>query len=462
MSKLWVGRAGGEINEAAESFNASIGFDKRFLKEDVSGSIAHAAMLGKQGIISDDDAGAIIDALVSILDDVQKGVLSVDESAEDVHTFVEGELIKRIGDAGKKLHTARSRNDQVALDMKLFARGECDAISEKLLTLVDALADKAEEYKGAVMSGYTHMQRAQPVTFGHHLAAYCYMFLRDVDRLADARKRLNLSPIGSAALAGTTFPTDRAYEAEALGFDGVVENSMDGVSDRDYVVEISACLALVMTHLSRLSEEIVLWSSWEFGYVALSDDFTTGSSIMPQKKNPDIAELARGKTGRVYGDLVSILTVLKSLPLAYNKDMQEDKEGFFDAVDTVKACLDVYAPMIRGMIARTDKMEQAAKEGYINATDLADYLTKKGVPFREAYKIVGEIVRDAAAKGVTLEEIPLTEYKTKHALFDEDLYHEISLAVCVNKRTSEGGTAVSSVEKQILSIREKVKQARGE
>jgi len=460
MSKLWAGRASGEINEAAESFNASIGFDKRFLKEDIAGSIAHASMLGRQGIISPEDAERIIAGLGGILEDIAKGVLQVDESAEDVHTFVENTLIARIGEAGKKLHTARSRNDQVALDMKLFARGECDAITERLSKLVAALADKAEEYKGAVMSGYTHLQRAQPVTFGHHLAAYCYMFLRDIDRIKDARKRLNLSPIGSAALAGTTFPTDRKWEAEALGFDGVTENSMDGVSDRDYVVELSACLALIMTHLSRLSEEIVLWSSWEFGYVALSDDFTTGSSIMPQKKNPDIAELARGKTGRVYGDLVSILTVLKSLPLAYNKDMQEDKESFFDAVDTVKACLEVYPPMIKGMVARTDKMEQAAKKGYINATDLADYLAKKGVPFREAYKIVGEIVHDAVKKGVTLEEIPLSEYQMKSPLFGEDLYEEISLSVCVNKRTSEGGTAVSSVEKQLASIRNKLTSAR--
>ena len=456
MSKLWAGRASGKINEAAESFNASISFDKRLITEDIKGSIAHAAMLGKQRIIDEKDADLIIEGLAGILDDLSSGMLEVDPTAEDVHTFVEQTLIARIGDAGKKLHTARSRNDQVALDMKLYARSAAEEITFGLKTLVAALADKAEEYKGAVMSGYTHLQRAQPVTFGHHLAAYCYMFLRDMDRLKDAAKRLNLSPIGSAALAGTTFPTDREFEAETLGFDGVVENSMDGVSDRDYVVELSADLALVMTHLSRLSEEIVLWSSFEFGYIALSDDFTTGSSIMPQKKNPDIAELARGKTGRVYGDLVSILTVLKSLPLAYNKDMQEDKEGFFDAVDTVKACLGVFAPMIAGITAKTDRMAQAAKEGYINATDLADYLAKKGVPFREAYKLVGEIVRDATAKGVTLEEIPLEEYKQRSPVFDADLYEEISLETCVSKRTSEGGTAVSSVEKQLTSIRNKL------
>ena len=456
MSKLWAGRASGEINEAAESFNASISFDSRLISEDIKGSIAHAAMLGKQGIIPMKDADLIIEGLASILDDVLSGALSIDLTAEDVHTFVEQTLIARIGDAGKKLHTARSRNDQVALDMKLFARGAVEEIVYDLKTLVTALTDKAEEYKGAVMSGYTHLQRAQPVTFGHHLAAYAYMFLRDMDRLKDASKRLNLSPIGSAALAGTTYPTDRKYEATALGFDGVVENSMDGVSDRDYVVELSADFALVMTHLSRLSEELVLWSSWEFGYVKLSDDFTTGSSIMPQKKNPDIAELARGKTGRVYGDLVSILTVLKSLPLAYNKDMQEDKEGFFDAVDTVKACLEVYAPMIKGMTARPDRMLRAAKEGYINATDLADYLAKKGVPFREAYKLVGEIVESASKQGVTLDEIPLESYKAHSPVFDADLYEAISLETCVAKRTSEGGTAVSSVEKQLASIRTKL------
>jgi len=456
MSKLWAGRASGKINEAAESFNASISFDKRLIKEDVKGSIAHAAMLGKQGIISEKESDLIIEGLAGIMDDLSSGALEVDPTAEDVHTFVEQTLIAKIGDAGKKLHTARSRNDQVALDMKLYARGAAEEIVFALKTLVAALADKAEEYKGAVMSGYTHLQRAQPVTFGHHLAAYAYMFLRDMDRIKDAAKRLNLSPIGSAALAGTTFPTDRRFEAASLGFDGVVENSMDGVSDRDYVVELSADLALVMTHLSRLSEEIVLWSSFEFGYITLSDDFTTGSSIMPQKKNPDIAELARGKTGRVYGDLVSILTVLKSLPLAYNKDMQEDKEGFFDAVDTVKACLEVYAPMIKGMTARPDRMLRAAKEGYINATDLADYLAKKGVPFREAYKLVGEIVESASKQGVTLDEIPLESYKAHSPVFDADLYEAISLETCVAKRTSEGGTAVSSVEKQLASIRTKL------
>ena len=456
MSKLWAGRANGNINEAAEAFNASITFDKRLFREDITGSIAHASMLGKQGIISKEETNTLIVALGEMLSDLESGALAVDESAEDIHSFVEEALVKKVGAVGKKLHTARSRNDQVALDMKLFARKAADEIKGKILSLVAALTDKAEEYKGAVMSGYTHLQRAQPVTFGQHLMAYAFMFLRDASRLSDARARLNTSPIGAAALAGTTYPTDRFYEAELLAFDGVAENSIDAVSDRDHVVELLADLSLVMTHLSRLSEELVLWSSFEFKYIELSDDFTTGSSIMPQKKNPDMAELARGKTGRVYGDLMAMLTVLKGLPLAYNKDMQEDKECFFDAVDTVNACLDVYIPMISSMKANVENMLSAAKEGYINATDLADYLTKKGLPFREAYKLVGEIVRDAIGKELSLEDIPLAEYRKYSDLFEEDLYDDIAIINCVNKRTSYGGTAVASVEKQISIVREKL------
>lgn len=456
MSKLWAGRADGEINEAAEAFNSSIRFDKRLFREDISGSVAHAAMLGKQGIISDEETKILIAALGEILSDLEEGKLTVDEKAEDIHTFVEETLVAKVGAVGKKLHTARSRNDQVALDMKLYARGVADELKGKVLSLAAALTDKAEEYKGAVMSGYTHLQRAQPVTFGHHLMAYVFMLLRDADRLTDARKRLNLSPIGAAALAGTTYPTDRAYEAAALGFDGVTENSIDSVSDRDYLVELLADISLLMAHLSRLSEELVLWSSFEFKYIEISDDFTTGSSIMPQKKNPDMAELARGKTGRVYGDLLALLTVLKGLPLAYNKDLQEDKESFFDAADTANACLDVFIPMIGSLKAKTENMLAAAKEGYINATDLADYLAKKGVPFREGYKIVGEIVRDAVKKGATLEEIPLADYQKISPVFDADLYDEIALETCVNKRTSYGGTAVSSVEHEIAVAREKI------
>ena len=453
MSKLWAGRASGEINEAAEAFNASISFDKRLFREDVTGSVAHAAMLGKQGIISEEEAQTLIEGLGGILSDLEEGALAVDEGAEDIHTFVEQTLVARVGSVGKKLHTARSRNDQVALDMKLYARSAAETLRGKALSLVRAITEKAEQYKSAVMSGYTHLQRAQPVTFGHHLMAYAFMFLRDADRLTDAVGRLNLCPIGAAALAGTTYPTDRRYEAELLGFDGITQNSIDAVSDRDYLVELLADLSLLMTHLSRLSEELVLWSSFEFKYVEISDDFTTGSSIMPQKKNPDMAELARGKTGRVFGDLITMLTVLKGLPLAYNKDMQEDKECFFDAVDTANACLDVFIPMIASLKANTDKMLSAAKEGYINATDLADYLAKKGLPFREAYHIVGEIVQNAVKNGVTLDEIPLADYQTYSPLFSADLYEEISLETCVNKRTSEGGTAVAEVEKQIALVK---------
>ena len=453
MSKLWAGRANGEINEAAEAFNASITFDKRLFREDIAGSVAHAAMLGKQGIVSEEEAQTLIEGLGTILSDLEAGNLAVDESAEDIHTFVEQTLVARVGAVGKKLHTARSRNDQVALDMKLYARKTAEELRGKALSLVRAITEKAEEYKGAVMSGYTHLQRAQPITFGHHLMAYAFMFLRDADRLSDAVKRLNLSPIGAAALAGTTYPTDREYEAAALGFDGITANSIDSVSDRDYIVELLADLSLLMTHLSRLSEELVLWSSFEFKYVEISDDFTTGSSIMPQKKNPDMAELARGKTGRVFGDLITMLTVLKGLPLAYNKDMQEDKDCFFDAADTANACLDVFIPMIASLKANTDKMLSAAKEGYINATDLADYLAKKGLPFREAYHIVGEIVRDAVKKGVTLDEIPLADYQRYSPLLDADLYDEISLETCVNKRTSAGGTALPEVEKQIALVK---------
>jgi len=456
MSKLWAGRADGAIDQAAEAFNASVGFDKRLYREDITGSIAHAAMLGKQGIISATDAELLISTLGEVLSDIESGALAIDEKAEDIHTFIEETLVSRIGAVGKKLHTARSRNDQVALDMKLYARKVADELKGKVLTLAAALTDKAETYKGTVMSGYTHLQRAQPITFGHHLMAYVFMLLRDADRLADARKRLNVSPIGAAALAGTTYNTDRAFEAAALGFDGVTENSIDSVADRDYVVELLADVSLLMNHLSRLSEELVLWSSFEFKYIELSDDFTTGSSIMPQKKNPDMAELARGKTGRVYGDLIAMLTVLKGLPLAYNKDMQEDKESFFDAVDTANACLDVFIPMIKSMKANEENMLAAAKGGYINATDLADYLTKKGMPFREAYKLVGKIVRDAVTKGVALEDISLPEYQAYDALFADDLYKEIAVANCVNKRTSYGGTAVSSVEKQIALARARI------
>lgn len=456
MAKLWEGRTDGRIDQAAERFNASISFDCRLYREDITGSVAHAEMLAKVGILEKGEAETICEALRQILRELDGGILVVDASAEDVHTFIEETLTARIGDLGKKLHTARSRNDQVALDMRLYARKACGDLQNGLKKLIEAVVDQAERYKGAIVSGYTHLQRAQPITFGHQLMAYAMMFLRDVDRIGDCAERLDCSPIGACALAGTTYPIDRGYEAGLLGFGAVAANSIDAVSDRDYLVELLADLSLAMTHLSRFAEEIILWSSWEFGYIKLSDAYTTGSSIMPQKKNADIAELTRGKTGRVYGDLVSMLTVLKGLPLAYNKDMQEDKECVFDAVDTVEACLEVFAPMVATFEADTDAMLKAAKRGFINATDVADYLTKKGVPFRTAYHVVGQIVNLCVKENKTLEDLPLEIYKSFDKLFEADIYEEIALENCVNRRISEGGTSVASVEKQIAYVKEKL------
>lgn len=453
MGKIWVGRTDGTVNKTADDFNSSIRFDSRMYKEDITGSMAHAAMLGAKGIISKEDADLIIGGLSDILSDIENGNLKIDKSSEDIHTFVEQTLTDRIGEAGKKLHTARSRNDQVALDLRLYLKNDTADIKDKLKKLILTVCEKAQTYKSAVMPGYTHLQRAQPITFGHHLMAYAMMFLRDVDRLCDAQKRLDVSPIGSCALAGTTYDTDRLFEAEKLGISAVCQNSIDGVSDRDFCVELCFCLSLLMTHLSRFAEEVVLWSSWEFKFIELSDDYTTGSSIMPQKKNPDMAELVRGKTGRVYGDLMALLTVLKGLPLAYNKDMQEDKESIFDAFDTVKMCLDVFIGMISGMSANTENMLSAAKGGFINATDLADYLTKKGVPFRAAYKICGEIVSFCIKQGKTLDQLTIDEYKSFSDVFENDLYAAIDLNTCVNSRISLGGTAVSSVERQIEYVK---------
>lgn len=458
MGKIWAGRTDGNVNKFADDFNSSIGFDSRMYKEDIIGSMAHAAMLGAKGIISKTDADLIIDSLQSILSDIENGTLEIDYNAEDIHSFVESTLTERIGAAGKKLHTARSRNDQVALDLRQYLKHETDYVINELKTLVLTICDKAEEYKSAVMPGYTHLQRAQPITFGHHLMAYTSMFLRDIERLIDAKKRLLVSPIGSCALAGTTYDTDREYEAKKLGFISSCLNSIDGVSDRDFCVELCSALSLVMTHLSRFSEEIVLWSSWEFKFLELADDYTTGSSIMPQKKNPDMAELVRGKTGRVYGDLMSLLTMLKGLPLAYNKDMQEDKESIFDAFDTVKQCLEVFCGMIESLTANTENMLKAAKEGFINATDLADYLTKKGMPFRSAYKICGEIVSYCIKSGKTLDELELCKYKEFSDIFENDLYVAIDLNVCVEKRTSLGGTSTASVEKQISKVRSNINE----
>ena len=454
MAKMWAGRTAGETDRLADDFNSSIHFDSRMFRQDIRGSMAHAAMLGARGIITKAEADTLIEGLDGILHDMEEGTLLPDPLCEDIHMFVEQILTDRLGAVGKKLHTARSRNDQVALDTRMYLRDEVDAITVAAKALTATLCDRAEEYAATIMPGYTHLQRAQPITFGHHLMAYAQMLLRDLDRLSDCRRRMNLSPIGCCALAGTTYDTDRRFEAEALGFDGICENSLDGVSDRDFCVELAGVLSLLMMHLSRFSEELILWSSWEFKFVELSDAYTTGSSIMPQKKNPDMAELIRGKTGRVYGDLMGLLTTLKGLPLAYNKDMQEDKEAIFDAVDTVKMCLGVMEPMIRTMTALPDNMRRAAGRGFINATDLADYLVKKGLPFREAYKISGGIVGDCIRMGETLETLSLDAYRTYSPLFDEDVYGEIDLDTCVTKRISEGGTSVASVVTQIARVRE--------
>ena len=454
MAKMWAGRTNGEINKLADDFNSSISFDKRMYKQDITGSMAHALMLGSKGIITRAEADTLIDGLSEILDDIESGKLQIDENAEDIHMFVEQVLTERLGDVGKKLHTARSRNDQVALDLRLYLRDECAEIIALIKDLIAAVTDKAEEYKSAVMPGYTHLQRAQPITFGHQLMAYSFMLLRDTDRINDCLKRLNVSPIGSCALAGTTYDTDRFLEAEKLGFKDVCRNSLDGVSDRDFAAELLSDLSILMMHLSRFSEELILWSSWEFKFIELSDDYTTGSSIMPQKKNPDMAELTRGKTGRVYGDLLALLTTLKGLPLAYNKDMQEDKESVFDAVDTVKMCLSVFVGMIKTLKALPENMLKAAGSGFINATDLADYLVSKGLPFRTAYKISGSVVAECIKSGFVLENFPIEEYKKFSDLIDTDVYTAVDLKNCVEKRKSFGGTSVSSVEEQIKFVRE--------
>ncbi len=449
MEKMWAGRFEKALDKTADDFNSSIHFDKKMYKQDITGSVEHATMLCKVGILTEGELGEITGGLVGILDDLNNGTLAFDDNAEDIHMFVEAELTKRIGDTGKKLHTARSRNDQVALDLRLYMRDEANDVIAMLKELIGVTLEQAKANKETIMPGYTHLQRAQPITFAHHLLAYCMMFLRDITRIEDALKRMNYSPLGSCALAGTTYPTNRDMVAEALGFDGVCMNSIDGVSDRDYCIELESAFATVMMHLSRFSEEIILWSSWEFKFVELDDAYTTGSSIMPQKKNPDMAELVRGKTGRVYGDLMATLTMLKGIPLAYNKDMQEDKEAIFDSVETVKKCLAVFIPMIKTMKALKDNMYSASKKGFINATDLADYLTKRGIPFRSAYKIVGTIVGKCVKENITLDEVSLDEYKTYSDIFDTDLYDEISLETCVRKRISKGSTGYDSVNEQI-------------
>ena len=454
--KLWAGRMSGEVDERLNRLNASIGFDSRMYRQDITGSIAHARMLGKTGIIDISESEKIIAGLEGILADIESGKLEIDMTAEDIHTFVEGELTLRIGEAGKRLHTARSRNDQVALDDRMYLADETKELIAKAKKLANVLCDVAEQHLDSVMSGYTHLQRAQQVTLGHYLMAYAQMLLRDIDRLEDCRRRTLVSPLGSGALAGTTYPLDRRMVAEELGFNGITMNSLDGVSDRDFVLELMSDLSIMMMHLSRLSEEVCMWCSWEFRFMQLDDRFSTGSSIMPQKKNPDIAELVRGKTGRVYGDLMTLLTAMKALPLAYNKDMQEDKEAVFDAVDTAMLCLEVLAPMMESATFNTENMKAAAAKGFINATDCADYLTKKGVPFRDAYNITGQLVRHCIELGVTLDNLPMEEYKAAHSAFEADIYEAIDLLTCVSKRTVEGGPAPEMVKKQIAWTREQL------
>ncbi|MBQ6708616.1 MAG: argininosuccinate lyase [Clostridia bacterium] len=445
--KLWTGRFSKEADKKTNDFNSSIATDSRMYKEDIEGSIAHATMLGLQGIISSEDCEKIIEGLKQILSDINEGKLTIDPDAEDIHTFIESTLTQRIGDAGKRLHTARSRNDQVATDVRLYLRTLCEKTDAQLNELTEVLKTSALKYAETVMPGYTHLQRAQPITFGHHLLAYYEMFKRDIERLSDAKKRMNVSPLGSGALAGTTYNIDREKTAELLGFDSACLNSLDGVSDRDFCIELASVLSIIMVHLSRFSEEIILWCSWEFKFIELDDAFSTGSSIMPQKKNPDIAELVRGKSGRVFGDLMTLLTVMKGLPIAYNKDMQEDKDAIFDAFDTVNMCLTAFIPMIETMTVIPENMRKAAAGGFINATDCADYLVKKGLPFRDAYKATGQLVALCIDKKLTLEELPIEEYKTVCDLFDTDVYDAISLETCVSQRLSMGGPAPENVKR---------------
>ncbi len=454
---LWTGRFKKQLDTQTNDFNSSIPFDSRMYAQDIKGSVAHAKMLGNQGIIDREESELIAKTLADILHDIDEGTLEIDMTAEDIHTFVEGELTKRIGDSGKRLHTARSRNDQVALDLKLYLLDRYKELAGLLGELVWTLTKKASAYYDAVMPGYTHLQRAQPITFGHHILAYCEMFMRDFDRLCDWQKRTKVSPLGSGALAGTTYPIDRHFVSEQLGMDGnVTANSLDGVSDRDYALEFLSILSIIMVHLSRFSEEIIMWCSWEFKFIELDDAFSTGSSIMPQKKNPDIAELVRGKSGRVFGDLQTLLTVMKGLPLAYNKDMQEDKEAVFDALDTVIMCLKTFTPMIDTAEVLTENMRKAAAKGFINATDAADYLVYKGLPFRDAYKATGQLVALCIDKDLTLETLPIEEYKAVCDLFEEDVYKAIDLDECVKKRTVKGGPSPECVLQEVKNMRQRL------
>jgi argininosuccinate lyase len=447
--KLWSGRFSKDTDKTVDDFNSSIHFDCRMAKQDIKGSMAHAEMLGKCGVIPEEDAALIVKTLSEVWEDIKEGKVSFDPRAEDIHMFVEQELIKRIGDTGKKLHTGRSRNDQVALDIRMYLTDECKIIKEMILELMNTVLQTAKKHRETIMPGYTHLQRAQPITFGHHMMAYFQMFKRDLERLSDCVKRMDEMPLGSGALASTTYPLDRYYVAEKLGFSRITQNSMDAVSDRDFVIELASVLAIFMMHISRLSEEIILWATKEFSFIELDDAYSTGSSIMPQKKNPDVAELARGKTGRMYGNLMTLLSMMKSLPLAYNKDMQEDKEAIFDSIDTVKMCIPPFNGMLATMRIKEDAMAEAVKTGFANATDLADYLTVKGVPFRVAHEITGKLVGYCTEKNLKIEDLDLPFLKSYSELIEEDIYQALKPETCVNRRNLPGGPAFDAVAEAI-------------
>ena len=451
MAQLWGGRFTKETDQLVYNFNASISFDKKLYAQDIRGSIAHVMMLAKQEILTEAEKQQIIEGLEGILDDVEKGKLEITDKYEDIHSFVEANLIDRIGDAGKKLHTGRSRNDQVALDMKLYTRDEIAQIDQLLRTLLRTILGIMQENTETIMPGFTHLQKAQPITLAHHMGAYFEMFKRDHERMRDISKRMNTCPLGSGALAGTTYPLDRDYTAKLLGFDGPTLNSMDGVSGRDYLLELLSALSIVMMHLSRFCEEVIIWNSNEYQFVEIDDAYSTGSSIMPQKKNPDIAELVRGKTGRVYGALTSLLTTMKGIPLAYNKDMQEDKEMSFDAIDTAKGCIALFTGMLSTMQFKKDNMHASAKNGFTNATDAADYLVNHGVPFRDAHGIVGQLVLYCIEKNIALDDMSLEEYKAISPVFEEDIYDAISMETCVNKRLTTGAPGKAAME-QVIQI----------
>ena len=456
-NKMWAGRSSKEVDSRVNDFNSSIAFDARMYKQDIMGSIAHATMLGDAGIIEKSESLKIIAGLNEILADIDSGKLQFNPEAEDIHMFIESELTNRIGDAGKRLHTARSRNDQVALDIRMYLKDEVNEIIPMVKELTDVLCDIAEKNLDTIMPGYTHLQRAQPITFAHHMMAYAQMLIRDIGRLEDTYKRMNQMPLGSGALAGTTYPINRMQVCEILGFENITQNSLDGVSDRDFCIEFTSAVSVLMMHLSRFSEEIIMWSSWEFKFIELDDAYATGSSIMPQKKNPDVTELIRGKTGRVYGDLNTLLVMMKGIPLAYNKDMQEDKEAVFDAVDNVKLCLKTFIPMLSTMELYKNNMRNAAARGFINATDCADYLVKKGLPFRDAYKITGTLVAYCIKNNTVLEKLAIDEFKDMCDIFDNDVYVAISLDTCVNMRKADGGPAPEAVKKQIAYARNAIK-----